>query len=173
MLLIHANCLKRLHGVLRLAWYLTAQCAVCSVWYWIHAVCNSGSLYRVCDSWMISASNITFIMFYSCLQCFLPSVLWHCWLGGRTGIRPVQKWGDDGGGHWFVRMEWRPARLSVCLPLLIFPCTIKSRSFVLAPAKPGGPGKRAVKRLWCGVVICCSWSLGVVTYGVEWSLTVY
>ena len=40
----------------------------------------------------------------------------------------------------------------MCLPLLIFPCTIKSRSSVLAPAEPGGPGKRAVKRLclWCG-----------------------
>jgi len=20
-------------------------------------------------------------------------VLWHCWLGGRKGIRPVKKWG--------------------------------------------------------------------------------
>ena len=25
-----------------------------------------------------------------CLQCFLPSVLWCCWLGGRKGIRPVK-----------------------------------------------------------------------------------
>ena len=49
-------------------------------------------------------------------------------------------------------MEWRPARWSVCLPLLISPCTIKSRSSLLAPAHMGGPGKRAVKRLWCGVV---------------------
>ena len=45
-------------------------------------------------------------------------------------------------------MEWRPAGWSVCLPLLISPCTIKSRSTLLAPAHPGGPGKRAVKRLW-------------------------
>ena len=60
--------------------------------------------------------------------------------------------GDGGGGRWLVRMEWRPAGLSVCLPLLIFPCTIKSRSSLLAPAHPGGPGKRAVKPLWCGVV---------------------
>jgi len=29
-------------------------------------------------------------------------------------------WADGGGGHWLVRMEWRPARWSVCLPLLIF-----------------------------------------------------
>jgi len=55
--------------------------------------------------------------------------------------------GDGGGGHRLVRMEWRPAGWSVCLPLLIFPCTIKSRSSLLAPAHPGGPGKRAVKRL--------------------------
>jgi len=68
-------------------------------------------------------------------------------------IRPVQKLGDGGGGHWLVRMEWRPAGWSVCLLLLIFPCTIKSRSSLLAPAHPGGPGKRAVKRLWCGLVV--------------------
>jgi len=62
---------------------------------------------------------------------------------------------DGGGGHWLVWMEWRPAGWSACLPLLIFPCTIKSRSSRLAPAHPGGPGKRAVKRLWCDVVKGC------------------
>jgi len=70
------------------------------------------------------------------------------------GIRPVKKYGEDGeGGQWLVRMEWRPAGWSVCLPLLIFPCAIKSRSSLLAPAHPGGPGKRAVKRLWWLVVL--------------------
>ena len=39
---------------------------------------------------------------------------------------------------WLVQMEWHPARWSVCLPLLITPCTIKSRSSLLAPAHPGG-----------------------------------
>ena len=67
----------------------------------------------------------------------MPSVLWRCWLGGRKGI-----W------HWLVQMEWHPAGWSMCLPLLIFPCTIKSRSSVLAPAHLGGRGKRAVKRSW-------------------------
>ena len=61
--------------------------------------------------------------------------------------------GDGGGGHWLVQIEWHPAGRSVCLPLLIFPCTIKSRSSLLAPAHPGGPGKRAVKWLWFSVVI--------------------
>jgi len=59
--------------------------------------------------------------------------------------------GDGGGGHCLVRMEWRPAGWSLCLPLLIFPCTIKFRSSLLVPAHPDGPGWRAVKRLWtCG-----------------------
>jgi len=62
-----------------------------------------------------------------------------------------KKWGDGGGGHWLVRMEWRPAGWSVCLPVLIFPCTIKSRNSLLAPAHPDGRGKRAVKWLWCGI----------------------
>jgi len=69
----------------------------------------------------------------------VPSVLWHCRLGGRKGIWPVKKWGDGGGGHWIVRMEWCPAGWSMCLPLLIFLCTIKSRSSLLALSHQGGP----------------------------------
>jgi len=72
-------------------------------------------------------------------------------LGGRKGIRPL-KMGDGGGGHWLVRMEWRPAAWLVCLPLLIFPCTIKSRSSFLAPAHPGGPGKRGMMVALCQLV---------------------
>jgi len=39
------------------------------------------------------------------------------------------------------------------------PCTIKSRRSVLALADSGGPGKRVVKRLWCGVVVTDSVAL--------------
>jgi len=66
--------------------------------------------------------------------------------------RPVKIWGDGGGRHWLVRMEWHPAGWSVYLPLLISPCTTESRSSLLALAHPGGPEKRAVKRLWCGII---------------------
>ena len=52
-----------------------------------------------------------------------------------------------GRGHWLVRMEWRPAGWSVCLSLLVFPCTIKPRSSLLAPTHPGGPWKMGVKPL--------------------------
>ena len=72
-------------------------------------------------------------------------------LVGRQEGHPACKkiWGNGGGGHWLVRMEWRLARWSVCLPLLISFCTMKSRSSLLAPAHLGGPRKRAVRRLWC------------------------
>ena len=45
----------------------------------------------------------------------------------------------------------------MCLPLLIFPCTIKSRSSLLAPAQPGWSWKRAVIRLWL-------WCSGIIPY---------
>ena len=56
----------------------------------------------------------------------------------RTSVaqRWCIQWEDGGGGHCLVRMEWRSARWSVCLPLLIFPYTIKSRSSLLALATP-------------------------------------
>ena len=70
-------------------------------------------------------------------------------VGWQEGHPACKNMGDGGGGHWLlVRMEWRSSGWSLCLPLLIFPCTIKSRSSLLAPAHPGAPGKRTVKRLW-------------------------
>ena len=85
-------------------------------------------------------------------------------VGWQEGHPACKKWGDGGGGHWLVQMEWCPARWSVCLPLLIFPCTIKSRSFLPAPAHPGGPGKRVIKQLWWW----CVWTL---TYSMEHVVT--
>jgi len=71
----------------------------------------------------------------------------------------LHTWGDGGSGHWLVRMEWCPAGWSMCLRLLIFPCTIKSRSSVLALAHPGCPGKWVIKQL-C-VCVCGGYILGV------------
>jgi len=72
------------------------------------------------------------------------------WTGGLVEV-----------GTGLFRMEWRPARWSVCLPLLIFPCTVKSRSSLLALAHPAGPGKRAVK--WLCVCVCV-WNVGHFAY---------
>ena len=66
-----------------------------------------------------------------------------------------------------VRMEWRPVGWSLGLPVIIFPGTIKSRGSLLAPAHPGGARKRALKRLWCGVL-----TINIRTDGCLGNLTV-
>jgi len=71
-------------------------------------------------------------------------------LVGRQEGYPARK--KEYGGWWRWALvspdSVAPSRWSVCLPVLISPCTIKSQSSLLAPAHPGGPRKRAVKRLW-------------------------
>ena len=59
---------------------------------------------------------------------------------------------DDGGGHWLVRMEWCPAGWSMCLPLLIFPCIIKSGT-----GSPRWSQKKGCKT----VVVWCCWRAGI------------
>ena len=54
-------------------------------------------------------------------------------------LSACKKMGEGRGGHQLVRMEWRPARWSVCLPLLIFPCTYvhKVQKFSSGTGSPG------------------------------------
>jgi len=109
----------------------------------------------------ISVSSFTtllcFLCYYNTIFYFLHQYAFSALtlLVGRQEGHPAHKkiWGNGGGGHWLVRMEWRPAGWSVCLPLLISHCAIMSRSSLLAPAHPAGPRKRAVKRFSCGVVV--------------------
>jgi len=58
-------------------------------------------------------------------------------MGGRKGKNE----GDGGGGYRLVSAGVAPSWM------LIFSCTIKSRSSLLAPAHPGGLLKRVVKRM--------------------------
>ena len=91
--------------------------------------------------------NINKLTYLPAFSALMPLAGW------QEGHPSCKRYGQDGGGgHWLVRMEWCPAGWSVGLPLLIFPCTIKSRSSLLAPAHPGGPGKRAVK--WLCMCVC-------------------
>jgi len=76
-----------------------------------------------------------------------PLVLWRCWLGGRKGIQPVKKYGEDGGGwHWLVRMEWSAA--SVNLPL-----HHKVQKFSSGTGSPGWSPKRGRKTIVVVVVV--------------------
>jgi len=51
-------------------------------------------------------------------------------------------------------MEWHPAGWTVCLPLLIFPCTIKSRGFSSGTGSPRWSRKKSRKMVVCVCVWC-------------------
>jgi len=71
---------------------------------------------------------------------------------GRKGIWR-KKMGDDGGGALISPDGVAPSRVVGVSASVIFPCTIKSRRFLLAPiTHPGSPRKRAVK--WLCVRVC-------------------
>ena len=94
--------------------------------------------------------RITSLQIYHSTCCWkMPSVLWHFWLGGRKGIRPVKN-------------EWWSAGMVICLKrcadlhmaqLMLLPLTVSCFSKIqigftfLVPAYPSSPGKRAVKRV--------------------------
>ena len=81
-------------------------------------------------------------------------------VGWQEGHPACEKYG--GWWRWAVVTSpygVAPSRMVGVSALLIFPYTIKSRSSLLAPAHPSGPGKKAVKRLWLSVssaVFCYS-----------------
>ena len=56
-----------------------------------------------------------------------------------------------------VWIEWRPPRLSMCLPLVILPCTIKSRK--LSRGTTGSPGLSQKKGHITVVVVVKVWFL--------------
>ena len=96
----------------------------------------------------------------------LPSVLWHCWLGGRKGIRPLKNMGrwwrwalvspDGVAPSWMVGVF-----VSVNLPL-----HHKVQKFSSGTGAPGWSRKRAVKRLWWCVITVLAFS--ALTLLVGW-----
>ena len=115
-------------------------------------LCWDGDNYENYDKYSITAV-IQYLHHCHSLSALIAFSALTLLVGRQEGHPACKKLGDHGGGQWLVQMEWHPAGWSACLPLLIFPCTIKSRSSLLAPAHPRGPAKRAIKWLWCGVII--------------------
>ena len=80
-----------------------------------------------------------------------PSVLWHCWLGNRKGIRPVERWVLV---CWWWLSDWS----FVHLIYLIAPVVTITTSIIListknpewktfwVPVNPCSPRKMSVKR---------------------------
>jgi len=95
-------------------------------------------------------------------------------VGRQEGHPACKKWGDGGGGHRLVRMEWHPARWTVCLPLLIFPCTHhKVQKFSSGTGSPRLSQEKGRKTVvwWCGMlsyVNLCLYSICVL-YRHVWS----
>jgi len=66
-------------------------------------------------------------------------------LEGHLHPPPIKNMGGGGGGHWLVRMEWRPVSVSASVNL---PLHHKVQKFSSGAGSPGWSRKRAVKRLW-------------------------
>jgi len=106
-----------------------------------------------CSSWSIlplshqSDSIVSFLIKYPTL---LPSVLWHCWLGGRKDKRPIK----NGGGWW----RWAlvspdgvvPSRMVSVSASVNLPLHNKVQKFSSGTGSPRLSRKRAIKQLWCG-----------------------
>jgi len=72
---------------------------------------------------------------------YFPSMLWHCWLGDRKGIRPVKSW-----VFMWSHFNWSFAYLYLQMsPPPIFVLSSNKIQNVVA-ANQGPPGKIAVKR---------------------------
>ena len=100
------------------------------------------------------------------LLLLLPSVLWHCCLGVRKGIRPVKKWAV---GCMVICLE-RGADLHMAqripLPLTVSCfCKIQIGFTFLVPAYPASPRRRAVKRVCVCVCVCVLLLLLIIVYG--------
>jgi len=87
-------------------------------------VCCSQWFFNVCIKFLCFAFSA-----YIRLQCFSPSVLWRCWLGGRKGIHPVKtEWLDVGVVICLGRSADLHMAQQMPLPLTItISCSIKSR----------------------------------------------
>ena len=106
---------------------------------------------------------------HSWQQMTLPSVLWHCWLGDRKGIRPVKKY----GGWW----RWAlvspdgvaPSQMvsvSVSVNLLLHH---KVQKFSCGTGSPGWSRKKG-----CKMVVVWWWSWQQITIlhvqNIDWHI---
>jgi len=81
---------------------------------------------------------------------WLPSVLWHSWLGGRKGIRPVKKTECWGPGVVICLKRGADLHMAQLMPLPLTVCRISKIQIgfaYLVPAHLGSPGQRAFKRV--------------------------
>ena len=94
----------------------------------------------------------------------LPSVLWHCWLGGRKGIRPVKKTEWWGAGMVICLERDADLHMAQLMPLPLTVCCFSKIQIdftFLIPAHPGSPGHRAIKQVCVCVCVNCGGCCGI------------
>ena len=100
----------------------------------------------------------------SCVACHL---IWQCHYMAfafsaltllvvrQEGHPACEKMGDGGGGHWLVRMEWRPAGWSLCLPVNL-PLHHKSPEVLFWHRLTQKKGRKTAVVVWCHYMACHS-----------------
>jgi len=107
-------------------------------------------------AWLWFIGTFDFLSIF--IWWIVPSVLWHCWLGGRKGI-------------WPVKTEWLGAGVVICLgrgadlhmaQLMPLPLTVSCFSKIqtdftfLLPAHLGSPGKGPLNVCVCVCACACA-----------------
>jgi len=117
------------------------------------------NLFAVRIEWMMT-TGLLFSIYLLLESYFRLSVLWHCLLGGRKGIRPVKNLSGGVLAWFFVWSEVQTCIWPTQLMLLSLTVSCFSKIQIgftfLVPAHPGSPGKRAVKQ----VCVCVTLFVG-------------
>jgi len=122
----------------------------CSIW-----LCHSHSTFYIWV-WTFSKSQTTGYAIQHILCLSQARINWE--VCGRKAIRR-----KNGGlmevAYWLVRMEWRPPVLSLCLPFVILPITIKVQKLSSGTGSPGWSRKTGRKMVvvWCNVWTFLKW----------------
>ena len=112
----------------------------CSIWF-----CHSHSTFYIWV-WTFSKSQTTGYAIQHILCLFQARINWEV-CGKKGGLMEVD--------YWLVRMEWCPPVLSVCLPFVILPITIKVQKLSSGTGSPGWSQKTVRKMV---VVRCGVWT---------------
>jgi len=121
----------------------------------LHSSCHISSVLAACFVYirfgfcwpLCTFINYIYLLTFLCIT--LPSVLWHCWLGGRKGIRPVKNWVV---GCWRGYLSGARCRRAQLMPL---PLTVSCFSKIqicftfLVPAHLGSPRKGPLNGCVC------------------------
>jgi len=92
-----------------------------------------------------SLCSLTALVLLNLQLCCYPSVLWHCWVGDRNGIRPVKSWMLV---CWWWRFDWSFARLIapvVTTTSIILSFSKIQNEDIWVSANPGPTGKWPLK----------------------------